>query len=503
MRIGILGLLHESNTFVSGTTTVAKFREDLYLDGDAILTELAESHHEIGGFCHALQNENRFPITIVPLVAFRATPSGPIAEETFDQLVKNILRSVDQAGRLDGVLVAAHGAAVAENHPDADGDWLTLLRQALGNEIPLIGTIDPHANLSARMVAACDALIAYRTNPHLDQRQRGIQAGKLLLDMLAGQVRPTMRACFPPLVINIERQLTAAEPLASLFQMADEQLQNDVVLSNSLILGFPYSDVREMGAATIAICNDNPELAQKCADQLALAMWNRRSDLRGIFISVEQALEHIRSSPGERCCLLDMGDNVGGGSAADGTTIAAALTVANLGYGLVSIFDPEVVALCEAEGVGSVLPIRVGGKSDGLHGKPLEVTVDVISLHAGRFRESQPRHGGIMEFDQGRTAVVRVRGTGLTLLITSKRMVPFSLEQLRSCGLNPLDFRVLVAKGVHAPVAAYREVCDTFIRVNTPGATSADLSSFPFLNRRQPLYPFEDTGSWQLDNSLG
>ena len=108
-----------------------------------------------------------------------------------------------------------------------------------------------------------------------------------------------------------------------------------------------------------------------------------------------------------------------------------------------------------------------------------------------------------MEFDQGRTAVVRVRGTGLTLLITSKRMVPFSLEQLRSCGLNPLDFRVLVAKGVHAPVAAYREVCDTFIRVNTPGATSADLSSFPFLNRRQPLYPFEDTGSWQLDNSLG
>lgn len=120
----------------------------------------------------------------------------------------------------------------------------------------------------------------------------------------------------------------------------------------------------------------------------------------------------------------------------------------------------------------------------------MDVEVTVTSLCDGKFTESQPRHGGITQFDQGRTAICET-DTGLTLMLTSLRMVPFSLQQLYSCGVDPRRFAVLVAKGVNAPVAAYRDVCDRFIRVNTQGSTCADISRLKYEHRRSPLYPLE------------
>lgn len=503
MRIGILGFLHESNTFVAKKTMLANFRADLFLEGDSILQKLSESHHEIGGFISTLRHTTDLNIELVPLVVYRATPAGPIEKSSFVALTERILQAIDNTPPLDGLLIAAHGAAVAEDFPDADGDWLTLVRSAIGERVPMITTLDPHANLSQRMVEACTALIAYRTNPHLDQRQRGEEAANMLLQTLRGNIRPIMRASFPSLVINIERQLTSAEPLASLFRQADRQRQEAHMLSNSIFLGFPYSDVPKMGAAALAITDGNETLAQQAADELAAAMWQKRSDLQGVLISTTEAIQIVTSHPDKRYCLLDMGDNVGGGSAADGTTLAQALMEKSnsVGKSFVCIYDPKVVAQCVEKGVGNQVAVKLGGKSDSLHGEPLELTVDIISVHDGKFQETLPRHGGIMDFDQGSSVVVKTHQGELTLLITSKRMVPFSLEQMRSCGLDPLSFRILVAKGVHAPVAAYQEVCDEFIRVNTPGSTSADLFSFPFVQRRRPLYPFEESCTWKPEST--
>lgn len=502
MRIGILGLLHESNTFVTTKTTLDQFRADLFLEGGAVIERLKESHHELGGFIGGLQKSEVPSIEMVPLAAYRATPAGPIEKSSFIALTERILRILDDTPPLDGLLIAAHGAAVAEDYPDADGDWLTLVRAAVGPEVPIVATLDPHANLSPQMVSACNALIAYRTNPHLDQRQRGEEAAHMLLQTLQGKIKPSMRACFPPLVINIERQLTAAEPLASLFQFADEQKKRPGILSNSLFLGFPYSDVPEMGAAALAISDGDEQLAQQAADELGLSLWQHRRELQAVMHSIDDAMREVNLQPSQRFCWLDMGDNVGGGSAADGTTIAQALLNHNIGPAFVCIYDPEVVQACSSVASGEVVTTKLGGKPDSLHGPPLDVSLEIQSKHSGQFRETQPRHGGIVEFDQGPTIVAKVRATALTVMITSKRMVPFSLEQLRSCGLNPSDFRLLVAKGVHAPVAAYREVCDQFIRVNTIGSTSADLRSFPFTHRRVPLYPFDESCSWSPNSTL-
>jgi microcystin degradation protein MlrC len=485
-RIGIIALLHESNTFSAQPTTLASFESSLLLSGQPMRAALADSHHEVGGFFAELDAAG---VAAVPLFAARALPSGTICAADFEVLVERLLTAVKNAGRLDGILVAPHGATVSQRYPDADGYWLAALRENTPAGLPIIGTLDAHANLSELMVRSCDALIAYRTNPHLDQRERGIEAAKLMLRTLQNEVMPKMAAAYPPMAISIDRQCTEEAHLRPLYQAADQQLGGSKVLSNSILLGFPYADVEEMGSAVIVVTDNDQELAQALADQLASKMWSLRHGLQGEFTSVESALAECLRRTG-RVCLLDMGDNVGGGSAADGTQLIAAIHAAKIGPAFGCLFDPAAVRACEKVSAGTRLSLSLGGKVDSLHGEPLVLELTVRSLHDGLFEEPLPRHGGITSFDQGPTAIGETEN-GLTLMLTSKRMVPFSLQQLTSCGLDPSKFRILVAKGVNAPIAAYREACDHFIRVNTIGSTCADMTKLTYLKRRNPMFPFE------------
>jgi len=250
-----------------------------------------------------------------------------------------------------------------------------------------------------------------------------------------------------------------------------------------------------MGSAVIVVTDKNKQQADQLSQDLALKMWDMRHNFSGDFTSVSEALKQCEGAT-ERICLLDMGDNVGGGSSADGTELLAAIHTKGIGLAFGCLYDPEAVTACEQAGIGSRMKLKVGGKSDNLHGAPMEVEVTVRSLHDGKFREPLPRHGGITEFDQGRTAICET-DSGLTFMLTSLRMVPFSLQQLISCGLDPESFRILIAKGVNAPIAAYRDVCETFIRVNTKGSTCADMSRLEYQHRRRPMFPLEPDASFQ------
>lgn len=486
MRVGIIALLHESNTFVSGRTTLEHFQAEMLLEGDPIRERLAAAPHETGGFFAGLAAAG---IDAVPIFAARALPSGTLTAGTMQRLMQRLFDAVARAGKLDGYLAAPHGATVSESIPDVDGHWLTRLRDFAGPHVPIVATLDPHANLSAAMVDACDAIVAYRTNPHLDQRERGLEAARLMARALRGEVRPVTAAVMPPIAINIAAQGTQESPCRELYALADAQLRRPGVLSNSILLGFPYADVPEMGSATLAVTDGDRSGARALAMELARYLWEHRQGFAGRLIGIEEALDQAAEWDGP-ICLLDMGDNVGGGSAADGTWLAHALHRRPLGSAFVCLFDPEAVDRCAAAGVGTRLPLRVGGKTDGQHGPPLEAEFEVLSLQDGRFCETEARHGGFTSFDQGRTAIVRT-ARGLTVMLTSRRMVPFSLKQLTSCGLDPAAFHILVAKGVNAPRAAYAPVCKHLLRVNTPGSTCADMTQLAFQHRRRPMFPFE------------
>lgn len=485
MRIGIIATLHESNTFSVQPTTLSRFQADLLVEGAGVRSAMEGGHHEVSGFLDVLDTAS---VEVVPILAARAVPAGPITEEAQREITSRLLEGIEKQQPLDGVLFAAHGAAVSESIDDLDGYWIQRIRESLA-AIPLVVTLDAHANLSPRMVENCTAIVGYRTNPHLDQRERGREAARLLLATLRKEKRPTMSAAFPRMAVSIQKQCTSDPHWRPLYQLADSQLAREDVISNSILLGFPYADVAEMGTSVIVVTDSNPQLAQKLSQEIADALWQRRASLDGGLLGVEDALDEAENTSGT-VGLLDMGDNVGGGSAADGTELVAAMLRRNMCDAFVCMFDPAAVKQCEAAGLGKKLQVSVGGKTDRLHGQPLDLEIQPIGFFDGKFSENQPRHGGISEFDQGQTAVVTT-STGMTMMLTSRRMVPFSLQQLTSCQLRPAAFRYLVIKGVNAPIAAYREVCDRFIRVNTGGSTCADMTKLNFQKRRREMFPFE------------
>jgi microcystin degradation protein MlrC len=266
-------------------------------------------------------------------------------------------------------------------------------------------------------------------------------------------------------------------------------------LSNSVVLGFPYADVPEMGACAIVVTDGDFARAESLVTDLSQFWWDRREDFVGQLTSIDEALLQASNLEGP-ITLLDMGDNVGGGSPADGTELAHALHHhPQLAPAFICLSDPSAVKQASAAGIGANVHLAVGGKTDGHHGTPFEADFTVRGLYEGKFQETQPRHGGIVNFDQGPTAVVETSG-GLTIMLTSRRMVPFSIAQLTSCNLDPTRFRILVAKGVHAPVAAYAPVSKHLIRVNTPGVTTADMSRLEYKHRRRPMFPFERDAVW-------
>lgn len=500
-RVGIIALLHESNTFIDQPTTLKHFEANQLIDGDEVLDAYRGSHHEVGGFIDALAGQQ--DVKTVGIFAARAMPFGTITEQCWSSLMQRLDASLENAGQLDGLLVAPHGATVAENAPDADGYWLARVRSAVGPEQPMIGTLDLHANVSSEMADACQALFGYRTNPHLDQWARGREAGALMLRTLRGEATPTQALVQLPLCVNIERQATSEPHGVRLWSEADRLIQGmPGVLSVSCLYGFPYSDVPEMGASVIAVCDGDSALARRTSQSMAEFWWGMRGEFIGQLVSVEEAIAKANTQrvvdSTRPVGLLEMGDNVGGGGPGDGTWVAHGWRQYGVGRLLSVVCDAETARAAVKAGIGNRMRFAVAGKLDpARHGPPIEDSFRVLAVTDGKFTESEVRHGGYSRFDQGTTVVLEGE-SGITMIVTTLRVAPLSLQQVLAQGIRLDDFAAIVLKGVHAPVAAYAPVCSQLIRVNTPGVTTADVQSLKFNYRRRPMAPFEPC-DWKID----
>ena len=484
-RIALLGIYHESNTFVPQATTRADFEAGRYLTGQAMRDEYRHAHHEIGGMLEVMDREG---IEVVPILYAAATPGGTITAEACDWLLSSLLDGLEEALPVDGCLVVPHGAAVSEEYPDLDGHWLSEVRKRVGESIPIVGTLDLHANVSERMVTATTALVTYRENPHLDMRQRGVEAASLLADCLKGRIDPVQALVQVPLAISIEQQSTGSDPCLSLYARADQLRREPTILSLSIQLGFPYADVGEMGASIIVVADGDRGKALETARILEAWMLDHRESFVGEKTGIQAALQRIDSA--ERpVLLLDMGDNVGGGGPANSLSILQALEDWRTHRYFVCLCDPEAVRIAEGCQPGQSFPLTIAG-TVGDQPATCRIDVTLLRLTNGEFRENSPRHGGEVNFSMGRTAVVAT-APGSVIMLTSRRVMPFSLQQLISHGIELASFDAIVAKGVNAPIAAYAPVCPTLIQVDTPGVTQADMTRFVYQHRRRPLFPFE------------
>ncbi len=308
LKIAILGIYHESNTFVETPTVLADFKKGHYLKGEAIRNEYQHAHHEIGGMLEILDREG---LEVIPVMYAEATPGGTISAQTYQVLLQDLMLELEKVFPVDALLVVPHGAGVSEDYPDMDGHWLSRVRERVGVAVPVVGTLDLHANVSDLMVESTNALIAYKQNPHVDQRERGKEAANLLMKLLRDKINPVQVLKQVPVAISIEQQLTADEPCKSLYAYADKLSQQEGILFISIQLGFPYADVYDMGTSLIVLSDNNKEKAVFAANTLEEYIVNNRDSFIGEKNDISTALSMVATCE-KPVLLLDMGDNIGG-----------------------------------------------------------------------------------------------------------------------------------------------------------------------------------------------
>ncbi|MCO5236423.1 MAG: M81 family metallopeptidase [Chitinophagaceae bacterium] len=484
LRIALLGIYHESNTFLDELTTLPDFEKGHWLFGDDMILEYKDAHHEIGGMIEVLEREG---VELLPVMYAEATPGGIIASETYNHLLQKMMDELERVLPVDGCLVVPHGAAVSEVFRDMDGHWLSLLRERVGGNIPIIGTIDPHANVSSLMVAATDGLVAYKTNPHVDQRQVGKEAADMLIRYLKKAIKPSSFLFQIPLAISIEQQYTGKDPCKSLYDYATQLSKEKDILSVSIVLGFPYADVKEMGSSVIVITDNNEKRALSIGRKIEDYIIENREAFVGVKKDISSVLPLIAESK-KPILMLDMGDNVGGGAPGNSTFLLEILERSGNSKCFICLYDPNAVRQAEQYEPGACFKINISNDED--ESKQLVINARLVALSEGKFKETDPRHGGQVNFDMGRIAIVQTE-KGNTIMLTSLRAFPCSLRQLTAFNIHPKGFDVIIAKGVNAPIAAYEPVCPVIIQVNTPGVTQADMTLFKYKNRRKPLFPFE------------
>lgn len=488
MRFALAGLAHETNTFSRVPASYEEFEKTGIARGDELVKEYRESHHTNAGFFDAGE---KFGFEVVPLIYATTGPIGTITKDAFDRIVGEMLDLLHDNGPWDGVLMPQHGAAVSEEFPDADGEIIKRVRDLVGPDVPIGVALDLHGNLTQKMIEHSTVTTCYLTNPHLDPRPRALVCGELVYRAATGEINPVQALEMPPVVVNIVKQFTGEEPMKGIIDDAAEASKRPRIVSTSVAQGYPYSDVEEMGMAFLAISDGDESAAHDAAKWMAQRAWERRQEFVVDTPSPAEALKQAIANPDHPVVLMDVGDNIGGGSSADSTYILAEAQRMGVRGFLQSLYDPEAVAECVVSGVGSDLTLKVGGKTDDMHGEPVEVTGHVRLISDGKFEDPEPTHGGWRFYDGGITAVLDTTD-GHTLVLTSRRVGNTSRQQMYWLGIRPENMLVVVAKGVVSPRPAYQPIAAEIILVNTPGVTTSDLSFFDYHRRRVPLFPFEE-----------
>lgn len=485
-------IMHESNSFNAEPTRMSDFELRQGSTARSTLEKWQANNDEVAGF---LDGAALYGFEFVPAMYAVATPGGPVTTEAFEELTNRLIDAIGQVPRSDGMLLALHGAMYTEAFPHADQEIVERVRAAVGYEMPLVVTHDFHANISPAMVEMTDALITYQQTPHIDMRQRGMRAAEVLSRMLKGEIRPTQALVKPQLLWNIVHHNTFREPLRSITQASMELEKQPGVLAASVACGYQYSDVPFIGPAVVVVTDDDEPRAQSEAQRLADMMWERREATRLNLPEAAPAVQAVKKAERFPVGLFDVGDNVGGGSPGDETSLLHELVKQKAQGWVVVLRDPEAVAAAKCAGIEGKFDMEVGGKSAATVSKPERVRGRVRSLHEGTFMEPEIRHGGRRYWSMGHSAVIEQQDSTPDrlnlLLITSERCCPFSLHQLLSCGIYPERQSILSVKGTVAPRAAYEPVCASIVLVDTPGITSVNPKRFRFTRVRP--------GIWDID----
>ena len=498
-RVAILGTFLESNRY-SKVVAAKRFR---CLYGDEITIDMASESPKMLkeglGFFAGMKSMNW---QSVPISLVLGGAGGPADADFIEAQFARIKTGLESCGALDGVYILNHGAMTTTRDDDPDGCLYALVREAVGAEVPIVTTVDLHANISQRMVDSADVIVSYRTDPHVDQYECGVEAAQVLQKMMSG-MRTLVRNVRLPIVPPNVSLLTDNGPYGDLIDYGQSQMSADIV-NVSIVGGFAFGDTSANGLHIIVVSNGNAKAAESLCADIAQRAWKMRErfgcDLTPIAEAVSLAVEAGQDSTADALILSDIGDNIGAGGPGNSLALLRSLHAAEAkGVLFGSFFDPALVAEATSAGEGATIDIAINGDDWNTGDSTLVLQdVKVARLHSGRFTITEGPLTG-MAVNSGNICLLEA--AGIWILVTSHRPLvwpdPALLDEL---GLPMALIRTLVLKCRSSYRAVFNRYVKTerMIEVDTPGRTTPVLDRHNWQNIPRPAYPIDQDFEWQM-----
>jgi microcystin degradation protein MlrC len=481
-------VMHETNTFSKVLTGSDVFRR---LDEKEIPKACRGTRTALGATFDAAA---KYGWTLFHPLAAWAKPSGRVTTECFEALAGQLLAGIATAGRIDGVLLHLHGAMVTEDYEDGEGELLRRVRSAVGPEVPIVATLDLHANVTDLMVEMASALIPLRTYPHIDYYRCARQAADLLDGAMTGKVSPRTIIARRPMLYGLDFGKTQGGPMAELLARADVLEQGGAVLVIGICSGFASADIREAGPTVTVTVDGEAGLgeARRIAESFMDYAWETRTYRSANPIDDVEAVRLAKAGEDrdKPVILADFTDNPGGGCYGDSTNLLKSMIEGGLeNAAFYAIHDPEAALDGKNIGVGEEGTIRLGGKTDPLAGGgPLTLTGRVICLSDGRFTASGPMGGGHSR-DYGLSMCFRVGG--IDVMVISKNGQATDLAQFTSLGVDPRRKHTLAIKSNHHFRAAFEPIAREVLLVDSGSLGSSRSGARRYVNVRRPIWPLD------------
>ena len=492
MRIGIAALHHETNSFSNIPMNweylrKTRFEKETYRD------VYTPRRNYSGGF---LAKGKELGIEIVPAASAYLCPSGHITDEALekhrDGLV-DLLWQAHQESPLDAIALNLHGAGVADSYPDADGEILRAVRARFGPDMPIGCVLDLHANVTHEMMEYADLLTGIKEYPHVDEFEAGANMLELLADMVKNNWRPCKRLIQLPWLIAPAEGVTLSGPAQDIQQMLLKYEQQEPQLVNATFFhGFPYSDIEQARVSVTAMAKTQA-VADRCALEIARYAWSLRKNFAVPAHSAAMAMDLAEQIPitNGPVIIHESSDNTGGGAPGDGTHLLREMLRRNLpdsAFG--SIHDPEVAAMAAKAGVGAKITCKLGGKTDNLHGEPIElVDAYVKCISDGRFLGLSPMGGGGI-CNAGLTALLVVGN--VNIIVTSIRGQAMDDGFFRLVGLRHDLLRYAAVKSSQHFKGWWKNYSSGIVACDSPGIHCADLHVFDFQFTNTGYFPLAD-----------
>lgn len=478
MRIAVGGFWHETNTFVPAPTTWDDFvrpgPRPPVVEGDALLTAFEGLNLAVAVF---MQQARAAGHTILPLAWGCAQPSGKVTDAAYERLAAKVLAPL--AGlRPDAVFLELHGAMVSERYADGEAEILRRVRAAVGPDVPILASLDLHANVSPEMVRLADFFSSYRTYPHVDWGAAGGRCAQWL-DRVAAWKHPARALRQAPFLVPVTAGCTFIEPARGLYARL-EAIEAETGVHLSLNMGFPPADVPDVGPSVIAY-GETQAAVDAAADRLFAALLAAEPDFAAhnplpVAEAVSEAMRLARVAT-RPVVLADTQDNPGAGAPSSTTGLIAELLHQRAERAVVGILhDPAAAAEAHVRGIGGALD-RIGGGVPGPGQEPLAGPWRVVALSDGRFRgTSAMLHAP--QTEMGPTALVAREG--VSVLIASIRQQPLHREAFTHIGVDLDGCAIIGLKSSAHFRAAFQALAEKVIVCLAPGENLEDPSSFAY-----------------------